>query len=258
MNLRKNSSGHLLKTGSGRLANSCFVTESYPCFLLRDCHDDDNIIITDDDLASLNGRVVRIDGSDECWIISGLPDCSGSPSGITITDDYDSCLPCHTIECLNCLDDAAPESIWVDLTEANFGASVSGFDSCAECPLLNDTFEVPFLEWIPNIDSIYTGCRWRVILPICTESTLLPYAQITVIVNRFGSPSLWRISVVVDVGWDGGSWGHVWTLETMIEPDCYWDDITIPPNLGSVGPGDKITCQSQPGSNVYLYSSPPP
>ena len=63
------------------------------CYLLTNCVDPFNTIITNNNLAPYVGQVIKIDGYTECWQVSIAPNCTGSvPVGVT--NLYNTCLEC--------------------------------------------------------------------------------------------------------------------------------------------------------------------
>lgn len=58
------------------------------CYLLTDCTNSTNTIVTSTDLSDYIDYVITIPGSSTCWIVSEINDCSNSIGSITIVNSY--------------------------------------------------------------------------------------------------------------------------------------------------------------------------
>lgn len=64
-------------------------------YILTDCEDPDHIITVTNDLLLALGKVIKIEGCDTCWEVSGPFDCDGNETCINLTSSiYDTCELC--------------------------------------------------------------------------------------------------------------------------------------------------------------------
>jgi len=68
------------------------------CYLLEDCKEEKDPIITNTDLSQYVGEVIRLNSCpDDCWTVSVAPDCVGATSVGTVLLSFATCEECDPI-----------------------------------------------------------------------------------------------------------------------------------------------------------------
>lgn len=203
-------------------------TPDVTCFLLTDCSNPSNTIITNTDLTSYAGQIIKIAGHTECWIISTTIDCT-STVPVTVTGNYVDCPTCLT----------PPPACYL-LTKC--GTSTTIITSTNVSALIGQVIRIAEQPGCWEVTGIASTCTGSIMVTItstwanCVACTCTPY-QLTDC-RGIHSPLTYGFSYL-DTDTLAAHVGHV--IQISSYPGDCWLVSTYPPPCGAGPLLDTIT-----------------
>lgn len=210
-----------------------------PFFVLTDCHDPENIKITDTDLTAYLGLVIKISGSDTCWTVSEKTTEEGESEDVTyVSTVTDGCLneeecPDDAGECLKCHDCCFHSNSTLEVTLPTLAAVGTPHPAVAA-----------FISWVNSITEIPKGvgdCDWKVSTDLgeftdCdSDSFNTQYkAALLVSLSKSSGEYLWSVDLFLEY----------WVEDDSFPGGGFWQNAEncLSPQGWRVAPEDEPTC----------------
>jgi hypothetical protein len=111
-------------SGNIRINAVWTVREPVVCFLLEDCEDKLPDIITDTDLSSYLGQVIKIKGYTACWTVSETQNCDTVVPVTVSGTPYQDCTACLSVPCYLLTDCSNPQNT-IEVTNPEFAGYIN-------------------------------------------------------------------------------------------------------------------------------------
>ena len=145
-----------------RLIARCSCLESLTvvpcCYELADCKESAENIITQVDLSEYIDKIIKIQGSDVCWIVTKIDELCPTSTVVTVTESFEECYLCDPSYALyNCKDTDVIIYTTQDL-EADLAKTVQVSEYPGECWQVGPNTKTEFTPEEVTIDSEFQSC----------------------------------------------------------------------------------------------------